>query len=67
MKILSPHDREISELVKKYPSIEKYFADLEEKLLDLKLLLKELFLALSADDVKEVAEKEAEIAKIPVV
>jgi methyl-accepting chemotaxis protein len=64
MKILSPHDREISELVKKYPSIEKYFADLEEKLLDLKLLLKELFLALSSDDVKEVAEKEAEIAKI---
>jgi methyl-accepting chemotaxis protein len=63
-RLLSPQDRELSQLIKKYPAIEKFFSDIEEKLFDLKLLLKELFLALNADDVEELATKESEIAEI---
>ena len=63
-RLLSPQDRELSQLIKKYPAIEKFFSDIEEKLFDLKLLLKELFLALNVDDVEELATKESEIAEI---
>ncbi|WP_163328269.1 methyl-accepting chemotaxis protein [Desulfurobacterium thermolithotrophum] len=64
IRVLSPQDKEIAEIIRKYPEIEAHFTSLEERLFDIKLLLKELFLALSSDDEKETIEKEREITSI---
>ncbi|ADY72706.1 methyl-accepting chemotaxis sensory transducer [Desulfurobacterium thermolithotrophum DSM 11699] len=64
IRILGPQDKEISRIIRKYPEIERYFNSLEERLFDIKLLLKELFLAISSDDIKEIIEKEGEITSI---
>jgi len=64
IRILSPRNRELSEVISKHPYIEKYFAEIEEKLFDVKLLLKELLVALNADDIKEIVQKEDDITKI---
>jgi len=64
LRAISLQNKDIVELVKKYPSIEQYFSNVEDELFEVKLLLKELFLAMSNDDVEEIKEKEQEITKI---
>ncbi len=61
---ITAQDKEVAELIRKYPEIGRFFEELEEMFLEIKLLLKELFLAISNDDVSEIANKEAEITKI---
>ncbi len=63
-RVLTAHDKEVAELIKKYPEITKFFDELEDMFLEVKLLLKELFLAISNDDVSDIANKEAEITKV---
>jgi methyl-accepting chemotaxis protein len=60
---LSPQNKEIAELIKKYPELEKLFDHMEENLFEIKVLLKELLLAVNNDDVEEIKEKESELSK----
>ncbi|MEO2068171.1 MAG: methyl-accepting chemotaxis protein [Desulfurobacteriaceae bacterium] len=64
IRLLSPQDKEIADIIKRHPEIEGFFSNLEEKLFDVKLLLKELFLAISSDDIEEIIQKEGEITDI---
>ncbi len=64
IRILSPQNKEISDLIAKYPSVEKYFADLEDRLFEVKLLLKELFLAIKNDDLDEIKRKEEDATRL---
>ncbi|RUM90949.1 MAG: methyl-accepting chemotaxis protein [Thermovibrio sp.] len=63
VKELSPQNKELSKLLDRYPSIEKYFSDIEDSLFEVKLLLKELFVAMNCDNTNEIKNKEKEIAK----
>ena len=63
-RLLSPQDRDIAKLISKYPEIEKLFSSLEDMFFDVKLLLKELFLAISNEDVEEIKAKEREITEV---
>ncbi|WP_456457294.1 methyl-accepting chemotaxis protein [Thermovibrio sp.] len=63
IRLLSPQNKDLMTLISKYPSIEKFFAGLEDKLFEVKLLLKELFLAIKNDDIEEIKNKEKEIAE----
>ncbi|SMP15030.1 methyl-accepting chemotaxis protein [Desulfurobacterium pacificum] len=63
-RIMSPQDKEIAALIQKYPEIEKYFSTLEDMFFDVKLLLKELFLAINNEDIEEIKNKEREITEI---
>jgi methyl-accepting chemotaxis protein len=64
VKELSPQNKEISKLLDRYPSIEKYFLDVEDSLFEVKLLLKELFVAMNCDNINEIKNKEKEISKL---
>jgi len=64
IRLISLQNREISELIRKYPQIETYFSEVEDELFEIKLLLKELFLAMNNDDVEEIKEKEKTITSI---
>jgi len=64
VRIMTPQDKEMSEVIRKHPGIEVYFEKLEDMLFDVKLLLKELFLEMSNDNVEGIKEKEEEITKI---
>jgi len=64
MREISLQNKELSQLVRKYPQIETYFSEVEEELFEVKLLLKELFLAMNNDDINEIKEKEKAITSI---
>ena len=61
---LSFQNREMSELIQKYPDLRKILEDLEDDLLEVKLLLKELFVAMNNDDIEEIKSKESEITEV---
>lgn len=61
IRLLSPQNKDLASLVLKYPLIEKFFTNLEDKLFEIKLLLKELFLAMKNDSIEEIKVKEKEI------
>ncbi len=63
-RILSTGNKEISELLEKYPELEEIISSIEEAMFDVKLLLKEMLLAMSEDDYRETEEKEKELAGI---
>ncbi|RKQ63820.1 methyl-accepting chemotaxis protein [Thermovibrio guaymasensis] len=64
IRLISLQNKDILELIKKYPQIETYFSELEDQFFEIKLLLKELFIAMNNDDVNEIKEKESEISSI---
>ena len=51
-------------LTKKYPEIERFFSEIEDDLIEIRSLLKELFLAMKGNEVEEIRSKEEEIAKV---
>lgn len=64
IRLVSVQNKDISELIRKYPQIESFFSEVEDELFEIKLLLKELFLAMNNDNVEEIKEKEKEITSI---
>ena len=64
IRLISLQNKDILELTKKYPQIETFFSELEDQFFEIKLLLKELFIAMNNDDVNEIREKESEITSI---
>ncbi|WP_457681723.1 methyl-accepting chemotaxis protein [Thermovibrio sp.] len=64
IRFISPQNKDILRLIEKYPDIEQHFSGIEDKLFEVKLLLKELFLAMNNDDVEEIKEKEKEITSV---
>ena len=64
IRSLSFQDREIAELLRKYPSLRDILNEIDDKLFEVKLLLKELFVAMNNDDVDEIREKEEEISVV---
>ncbi|WP_457755053.1 methyl-accepting chemotaxis protein [Thermovibrio ammonificans] len=64
LRELSPQNKDIAELIKKYPELERFFADVEETLFEVKLLLKELLLAINNDNVEEIKQKEHDLSEV---
>lgn len=64
IRSLSFQNKEIAELLQKYPSLRDIFEGIEDELFEVKLLLKELFVAMNNDDVEEIKGKEHEISEI---
>ena len=58
------HNKDIEKLTAKYPEIAKYFDDIEDTLFEVKLLFKELLIAMNNDDIDEVKEKEERIVQL---
>jgi|GEM_PF-1235451 len=61
---LSIYDAEISKVIEKYPEVGKLLSDFEDTFFDMKLLLKELFLAMNDELLEEVKQKEEELEKL---
>ncbi len=61
---LSFQNKDMSELIQKYPDLREILENLEDDLLEVKLLLKELFVAMNNDDIEEIKSKESEITEV---
>ncbi len=64
IRSLSFQNKDIAELLQKYPSLRDALEGIEDDLFEVKLLLKELFVAMNNDDVDEIKGKEEEISSV---
>ena len=64
IRSLSFQNKEIAELLQKYPELRDILEGVEDDLFEVKLLLKELFVAMNNDDLEEIKGKEQEISDV---
>ncbi len=64
IRSLSLQNKEMAELVQKYPQLRDILDNIEDDLFEVKLLLKELFVAMNNDDLDEIKGKEEEISDV---
>ncbi len=64
IRSLSLQNKEMAELVQKYPQLREILDNVEDDLFEVKLLLKELFVAMNNDDIEEIKDKEEDISDV---
>ena len=62
VKSLSFQNKEIVDLLQKYPQLRDILEGIEDDLFEVKLLVKELLVAMNNDDLEEIKDKEEEVA-----